>query len=304
MFKSSFFICFYSLVLTISLVNSAHAQDRPDPTKIPIKTIAVTDKISMLMGFGGNVGVFEGDDQIIMIDGQFPPVAENLSAAVSKLSSKPIDLIINSHWHLDHTGTNAFFGQQGVPILGHRNVYKRLSSENISVVDGKKIPPSPTTALPTMTYNDQMTLRYGDEQVVVSHIKNANTDSDSLIHFRTSNVIFSGDAYFQGAYPLIDTITGGTIDGLINAAQVILSLSDDNTKIIPGHGQLSSIDNVKKDMQMLIAVRTNVQKLIDEGKTLDAIKVAKPSEKFDAEYGQGFIKADRFITAVFTDLSK
>ncbi len=271
---------------------------------VEIKTIELSDGIYMLMGAGGNIGVSVGEDGVFMIDDQFAPLTEKIKAAVAKISEQPIRFLINTHWHYDHTGGNENLGKENVLIVAHDNVHSRMSKDGVIKAFGAKIPASPRVALPLITFNDTVTFRLNGEEVYVFHQRNAHTDGDSVIHFRGANIIHAGDVWFNGFYPFIDTSSEGSIDGVIRAVKLILTMADEQTKIIPGHGPLANRKDLQGYLKMLTTLRSRMQKLIDEGKSIDEIVALKPYADYDKTQGDGFLKPEQFLRIVHDSLTR
>jgi len=266
---------------------------------IPVK---VTDSIYMLKGSGGNIGVFMGNDGVFMIDDQFAPLTPKILKVIDSLANDKVKYLINTHWHGDHTGGNENMAIEGAVILSHENVRKRMNMEQ--VIRGKKREASPEEALPVITFTEDISVHFNDENVLVSHVHNAHTDGDAIVFFMNNNVIHMGDTYFAGKYPYIDLNSGGSINGYIEAAEKVSFLANYQTKIIPGHGDLSDKEELLKFKYMLITIKDNVQKEIDEGKTLEEVKKnTKITVDFDDEFGGGFISAERFRETVYKSLT-
>lgn len=287
------------ILSSISFV--APAQDDAERFKnVEIKTVKVTEDIFMLLGEGGNIGVSVGEDGVFLIDDQFAPLTEKIKAAVSKLSDKPIRFVINTHWHFDHTGGNENLGKEGVVILAHDNVYERMSKDAFIAAFNRKVPASPKVALPTITFNDTMTLHLNGHEIKAIHRSNAHTDGDSIIFFKTANVVHMGDVFFNGLYPFMDASSEGSVNGMIRAIEDVLPMMDDKTKIIPGHGPLASKKDLRAFRDMLVTVRDRMQKLIDQGKTLDEIIALKPNADLDKTWGKGFLNPDAFLNVLYS----
>jgi len=273
-----------------------------DFSKVEIQTIKVTDSIYMLTGAGGNLGVCSGEDGIFLIDDQYAPLTEKIRAAIGKISQDPIRFVLNTHWHGDHTGGNENLGKSGTLIVAHDNVRQRMSTEQFIKFFGSKSEPSPKVALPVVTFNDTITLHLNGEEIHAFHVPPAHTDGDSAVYFRKANVIHMGDLYFAGMYPFIDGSSGGDISGMILAADKVLELINEETKVIPGHGALSNRAELASYREMLATVRDRVAKLVAAGKSAEEIVAAKPTADLDAVWGQGFIKPDQFVGIVLDAL--
>jgi glyoxylase-like metal-dependent hydrolase (beta-lactamase superfamily II) len=290
------------LLATTAAASTAPAQ-MGDPAKVTLKTTPVTGGISMIEGTngfaGGNVAASVGDDGLFIIDDEIEPMTAKLKAALGALSKKPVRFVINTHWHMDHTGNNPAMAAAGAVIVAHENVRKRVSVDNVLHMGGQemKIKAQPPAALPVVTFTDDVTLHLNGDDVHVIHVAPAHTDGDAIVHFQKANVIHTGDTVTAG-YPIVDIDSGGQFEGFIAAADKILSLADDNTKIIPGHGPLMTKADVVAYRQMLLEVRDKVGKLLSAKKSADDIKAAKPLADLDAKWGQGFVKADFVIDAV------
>lgn len=285
-----------ALVLAFVLTTSLAGQDMRD---VSIKSIRITDSVYMLTGRGGNIGLSVGEDGVFLIDDQFAPLTDKILAAVAELTDDPIQFVVNTHWHPDHTGGNENLGEAGVIIVAHENVRKRMSTEQFIAAFNNRSPPSPPEALPVITFTDSITLHYNGDELRVAHMEPAHTDGDSVIFFRKANVVHMGDTYFNGMYPFIDVSSGGSIDGMIEAARRVLGQVNDQTKIIPGHGALSDTRGLLAYVEMLETVRGRVQKLVDEGKSREDVVAARPTRDFDAQWGGGFLEPDKWVGIIY-----
>ncbi len=300
----------YSSVLSViallffSGTVNLYAADDDKYKDVVIKTIEVRDGIYMLMGAGGNIGVSVGEDGVFLIDDQFAPLTEKIVAAVAKLSDQSIKFLINTHWHYDHTGGNENLGKQNVLIIAHDNVHKRMSVDTEIKAFGTTVPASPKVALPVITFNDTVTFRLNGEEIHVLHQSHAHTDGDSIVHFKGANVIHTGDVWFNGLYPFIDTSSEGSIDGVIRTVKHILTMANEQTKIIPGHVPLANKKDLHGYLKMLTTVRSRMQKLIDEGKSLDEIIALKPNSDYDETLGKAFLKPEQFMRIVHDSLTR
>jgi len=292
---SSFIFC-----IVLLSVSSAFGQDYD---KVQIKTVKTSGNVYMLMGSGGNIGVLAGDDGVFLVDDQFAPLTKKIKDAIGKISDKEIRFLINTHWHFDHVGGNENLGETGSVIIAHENVRKRMSTDQFIEFFQKKVPASPKVALPIITFTQDLMFHLNGEDIHVFHVNNAHTDGDSIVYFRNSNVIHTGDIYFAGIYPFIDTSTRGSVNGVIDAAQHVLSIIDDDTKVIPGHGPLSNKAELSDYVDMLISMRAKITKQISDGKTLEEIQKTKPAQEFDEKWGHGMLTSDKFVQILFTDCS-
>ncbi len=263
--------------------------------KAEIKTEKLSATTYVMVGAGGNLGVSIGDDAVFVIDDQYAPMTAKILAAVKTLTDKPIQFVLNTHWHSDHTGGNENFGKAGSLIVAHENVRKRLSTDQFIQLFRSQVPASPKAALPVVTFTSDLTFHLNGDEIFVFHVPRAHTDGDALVYFRNSNVIHMGDTFFNGMYPFIDTSSGGTPDGVIAAADRALALADDKTRIIPGHGPVCGKADLKVYRDMLATVNGRVKAMMKEGKTREEIAAAKPSAEFDEKWGKAFINPGRFV---------
>jgi len=279
--------------------------DMSNPGKVTLKTTPVTGNISLIEGAngfaGGNVAVSTGDDGLFVIDDELQPMTPKLTAALTALAPKAkVRFVVNTHWHGDHTGGNAGLAATGAVIVAHENVRKRLSVEQVMKFMGQThtVPPAPPQALPVVTFADDVTLYLNGDEVHVQHVDPAHTDGDAIVHFKKANVVNTGDTFIAG-YPLVDVGSGGRFEGFIAAADRTLSLCDDATKIIPGHGPMMTKADLKAWRDMLVTVRDRINKLIAQKKTLEQIKAAKPTAEFDARWGQGMVNGDLLVEMAY-----
>ncbi len=304
--KDSFSTCITACLaaLLMSTTISVKAQEENPYKDVQIQTNKISEGIYMLIGAGGNIGLSIGEDGVFMIDDQFAPMTTKIKAAVAAITDQPIKFLINTHWHFDHTGGNENLGKENVLIVAHDNVYKRMSVDSLIGAFGMTVPASPTVALPVITFNDTTTFHLNGDDIHVFYQQNAHTDGDSIIHFKKANVVHTGDVWFNQAYPFIDTSSGGSLDGIIRGVENLLTIVDKDTKIIPGHGPLADKSELQAYLKLLITLRSRMQKLIDEGKTIDEIVALKPYADYDKTLGQGFMKPDDFLRIVHDTLTR
>ena len=271
--------------------------------EVEIRTTKVSDHIYMLEGSGGNIGVSIGKDGALMVDSQYAPLSEKIRKAIASLTDQPIRMLVNTHWHGDHVGGNENFGQMGAMIFAHENVKERMSKSQLIRAFSREIPAAPEMARPVVTFSEKMSIKSNGEYLMLIHVDSAHTDGDVLIYFPESDVLHMGDTYFNGRYPYIDLSSGGSIDGIIAAADKALFIIGADTKIIPGHGALSNRIELKQYREVLSNYRNKVETLIKQGMTLEEIRQSKPGSESDDTYGSGFIDPDRFLEIVFNSLS-
>lgn len=265
-------------VLGACLVATPLAAQR-DFSGVEIRTIPVADGVYMLMGSGGNIGLSVGEDGPFVVDDQFAGLTEKILAAIAAVSDGPVRFVLNTHWHGDHTGGNENFGKAGAMIVAHENVRKRLNPEEFHEVM-ERSQQAPPDALPVVTFSDAVTFYWNGEEIRVFHVERAHTDGDAIIHFVNANVIHMGDTFFNGIFPFIDFASGGAIDGLIHAADRVLSMVNSNTQIIPGHGPLAKQDALLEYRNMLMTVRDGIRTMLNDGMSVDEIVAADPAAGF------------------------
>jgi glyoxylase-like metal-dependent hydrolase (beta-lactamase superfamily II) len=286
------------IAILFATISSTPAEEK----KVEFKTFQLSDTVYMLMGRGGNVGISTGEDGLYIIDDQVRPVTKELLQAIRKISDKPIRFVINTHYHADHTGGNETIGGAGAIIIAHDNIHKRMTTEQVSIFMNSTTPPYAKAALPVVTFNDRMSLHLNGETATAYYVANGHTDGDSIIHFPASNVIHMGDMFFNGMYPYVDLDAGGSIEGMVNAAGLALSMANESTRIIPGHGQLAMTEDLKNYRDFLIKASTNVQALIDQDMNLQQIIASKPTEEWDEALGKIWIKPAQFVTFIYNSL--
>lgn len=285
----------------VALAPGAFAQQNFD--NVQIEVIDVADNVYMLVGSGGNIGVSAGDDGVFIIDDQYAPLTDKIKAAIATKSDQPIRFVVNTHWHGDHTGGNENMGEAGAVLVAHENVRKRMSVDQFLEAFGNTVPASPPGALPVITFTDAITFHWNGDDLYVFHVEPAHTDGDAIIHFKEANAFHMGDTYFNGFYPFIDVSSGGAIDGMVAAADRVLALADDATKIIPGHGPLSNKAELQAYRDMLATARDRIHALISEGKSQEEVVAAKPTSDLDAEWGDGFMQPDQWVGLVYQSMA-
>ena len=288
------------LFLLLLLPTLVVAQD--DFSKVEIKATKISGNVYMLEGSGGNIGVSVGADGILIVDDEFAPLADKIKAALKTLGEGKLKFILNTHWHGDHTGGNAKFGTEA-PIIAHDNVRKRMSTEQRIEFFKQTVPASPNEALPVITFDQSLSVHFNGEEIKVIHFPHGHTDGDSVIFFTTSNVVHMGDDFFSGRFPFVDLDSGGSVQGLAQNIGEIIPKLPAGVKLIPGHGPISTIDDLKAYHQMLLATTDIVRKKIEAKKSLAEIK----KEGLPAEWkswGEGFVKTDQWIELVYASLTK
>lgn len=288
------------LVLLLLVAVPVNAQ-QPDYSQVQIKATKVAGNVYMLEGAGGNIGVSVGADGILIVDDQFAPLADKIKTSLQSLNPGKLRFILNTHFHGDHTGGNVAFGPEA-PIIAHDNVRKRLSTDQYSSIFKSTTKASPKEALPVITFNHSLTVHFNGEEIRAIHFPQGHTDGDSVIFFTTSNVVHLGDDFFAGRFPFVDIDSGGSVEGLTKNIGELIEKIPAGAKLIPGHGPISTIDDLKAYHRMLVETSDIVRKKIAAKKSLDEIK----KEGLPAEWnswGAGFIKTDLWIELVHRSLT-
>ena len=277
-----------------AIAGPAAAQDF---SKIEITTQRLSDTLYMLTGAGGNIGLSVGPDAVFVIDDQYAPMAPKIKAAIAKLTPRPVQWVLNTHFHFDHTGGNEAFGSEGALIVAHHNVRRRMSADQLINFAGSANTQkaSPKVALPVVTVAGEISFHINGDEVHAFHVPRAHTDGDLIVHFKAGNVVHMGDVFFNGTYPFIDGGSGGSAEGAMAAYDRVLALTDDNTKIIPGHGPLAGKADLLATRNMVTTVTQRIKALRASGRSDAEIRAAKPSADFDARFGGGFIKPEAFV---------
>ena len=279
------------LLLIMNLPSTANAQSFSDVEMI---VHPVNKNVSYIEGRGGNIGVIYGEDGILLIDDQYAPLTEKIIEAISDFSSEPIRFIINTHMHPDHTGGNENFGKRGALIVGHENVRSQMK------IAGYDQTP------PFVTFSKDINFHINDENIHVFKVPNAHTNNDSFIKFTNANVIHTGDVFRSESYPYIDANNGGSFLGTIEVYELLISLCDENTKIIPGHGKQTTVQTVKLAIEMLQEIKSRIELMIMEGKDLDEILRSDISVDYDNRWDSGrrIGGARGMISVAFSELVK
>jgi glyoxylase-like metal-dependent hydrolase (beta-lactamase superfamily II) len=267
---------------------------------VQVRAQKLTESLYVLFGAGGNIALSVGRDGAFIVDDQFAPLSEKIKAAVASVTDRPVRFVVNTHWHGDHTGGNANFGRAGSVIIAHDNVRKRMSTEQVR--GANRTPPSPPEALPVVTFASSVVLHLNGDSVRVVHVPPSHTDGDALIYFSKANVLHMGDTFFLKNYPFVDRVSGGSFEGVIEVADAALAMTNESTRIIPGHGVVASRADLQEYRRVLSTLRDRIKALVLQGKTLQEVAAAKPTAEFDATYGRGFINPDAFLDMTYNDL--
>jgi len=275
-----------------------------DFSKVQIKVSKVAGSVYMLQGAGGNIGASVGDDGIVVVDDQYAPLADRIQAALKGITDKPVRFIINTHYHEDHTGGNEFFQKQA-PIIAQDNVRKRLEEGGAAGNGGSvhfDAKPQPKGALPIITFDHDITVHLNGEDIRALHFPAGHTDGDSVIYFPKSNVVHMGDDFVTYGFPFIDVDSGGSIDGMISGVENAIAQLPADVKIIPGHGPVSNLDDVRAYVKMLKETRAAVQDALDKKMTLEQMKEKKVLDPWK-KYSGDFISEDAFLETLYNSLT-
>lgn len=290
-------ICAF-LCITASGALFAHEHDKTNP----IQSQKISDSIFFLSGKGGNLGVSIGEDGTFLIDDKFAPLSDAILTSIKEAGGDVPKFVVNTHFHGDHTGGNENFGKQGSIIVAHDSVRKRLSEDNFIAAFNFSFPAQPKVGLPVVTFAKSITFYLNGDKINVTHIPNGHTDGDSVIHFTKANVLHTGDLFFNGFYPFIDTDHGGSLVGLMAGIESLLALTDDKTIIIPGHGPVASKQDLVSFSAMLTTAYKQLSDLKNQGKSLEQAIAAKPLASLDKEWADGSFSSEKWISLLYESL--
>jgi glyoxylase-like metal-dependent hydrolase (beta-lactamase superfamily II) len=293
------------LILSLIAAGSARAQAPVDDSKTVVKTNKITDNFYTVDGRGGTIGVLVGPQGTFMVDTQFAPLTDRIVAAIKQISPNPIRFVVNTHVHPDHTGGNANMGKLGATIFARDELRDRLMNPSPGA-NGQPGMAAPDVALPVITYENKITFHMDGETVDLIPIRKAHTDGDTMVYFHNADVIMTGDFYRSIGYPNIDRVNGGSLDGMIAGLAQVVALAGPNTKIIPGHGPIVDRNAVAAHRDMILGVRDQVAKLMQQGKAADDVVAAHPTADYDPKIPpaapNGDRMADRFVGQVYAEL--
>jgi cyclase len=297
------------IVLLLLLPSVAFAQQPPDFSKVQIKVSKVAGNIYMLQGTGGNIAASLGDDGVLIVDTEYSPLADKIEAALKgiAITDKPVRFAIDTHYHGDHSDGNAAWAARGATIIANENLRRRLENgSSIGNGPGGAIhvqqPAQPKAALPTITFSDGLTLHFNDEEIRVMHFPAAHTDGDGVVYFTKNHVVHMGDEFVRYGFPFVDVNGGGSVRGMIAACQKVAEMVPADTKVIPGHGELAGVDDLRAYTKMMQDTVAVVQKAAAQHETLEQMK----SEKILAawqKYSGAFVSTDAWIETIFNSLN-
>src|SRR4029077_9931643 len=292
------------LILALLFASVPAVTQDEDFSKVQMKVSKVAGNVYVLEGAGGNIGASVGEDGIVIVDDQFAPLAEKIEASLKGITDKPVRFIINTHYHGDHTGANAYFQKQA-PIVAHDNVRKRLEDGGGAGNGGSMHfdhKPAEKEALPILTFDHDVTIHLNGDDIRALHFPAGHTDGDSIIFFPKSNVVHMGDDFVTYGFPFIDVESGGSINGMIEAVEKVIGQLPADVKVIPGHGPVSNLDDVRAYLKMLKETRNAAEKAIKEGKPLDQMRQAKLLDPWK-KYSSDSVTEDVFLETLYNSLT-
>lgn len=276
----------------------------PAPRLPELRVTLLAEDVYMIAGAGGNLALFVSEDGAVLVDSEYALMADKVADALKERVKGPVRYVVNTHWHFDHVEGNERLHQAGAVIVAHENVRRRMSVDQTFAHLDRRVPASPPAARPTITFTDALTLHFGGDEVHLLHVNPAHTDGDTFVFFPKANVLHVGDVFFNGIYPFIDVRAGGSLDGMVDAADRALKLADDRTKIIPGHGPLATKADLQAYRDMLATVRDRIHALINKGQSRDEVIASQPTEDLDAKWGGGPFKPDMWVGLVYDGMLK
>jgi len=286
------------IIIAFSLIAVVSAQAQTNFDTVKIRPQRLAENIYMLKGSGGNIGLLTGPDGLLLIDDQFAPLSEKISAAIKSIDPGSIRFLINTHLHGDHSGGNENFKKMGATIVAHDLARERMSTEQFNARANRTFPPRDKEAWPVVTFDNKMSFHMNGEDVEMHHFVPGHTDGDVIIKMKKGNILHTGDAFNLSGYPFVDGSSGGTFDGYIETLDRIMGLADDKSKIIPGHGDVGTKADVKMVRDMLIDIRDQVAAAMKKGKKVEDIPAMNITARYDEKWGKGFIKGKDFVIVV------
>lgn len=274
------------------------------PPEVNVRAEAVRPGIWVLYGSGGNIGVAAGADGLFLIDDQFAILTPKIEEALAAIHPRPPRFVLNTHWHGDHTGGNENLAAKGALIVAHDNVRTRMSTDQLMTFFKRAVPAAPPAALPMVTFSDGLSLHVNGDEIRGVHLAHGHTDGDVVYRWVKANVIHTGDLFFANAYPFIDVDSGGSINGLIAAIDRILGMTDDDTRIIPGHGGVSSRARVVEYRRMLAVTSGRLRELQRAGRTVEEVLAARPNADYDRDWAGPFITEERYTRMIWELLER
>lgn len=281
------------------LASRAAAQTNLDT--VQVRSQLVAPGVYVLQGAGGNIGLAVGEDAVFVVDDQYAPLTPRILEAVARITPRPVRFVVNTHWHFDHTGGNENMGKAGALIMAHENVRLRLTTGGLIEAVNRTEPPAAPGALPVVTFTDAVTFHINGDSLRVWHVPPAHTDGDAIVHFTKANVVHTGDVFVSAGLPFVDLSSGGSIHGVIATAEQVLAVSDEQTRIIPGHGPVATRQRLQAWRDMLVALRERMRAEVAAGRTLEQVLAANISAPYASEFPSGH---DRFVRLLYQELSR
>jgi cyclase len=282
----------------VAIASVAGAQTNYDT--VQVRTTALNRGVYMLQGAGGNIGLSIGDDAAFVVDDQFAPLTPKILAAIAAVTNKPVRFVVNTHWHFDHTGGNENLGKVGAVIIAHENVRKRMSTEQFIQALNRREPAAAKGALPIVTFTEGVTFHINGDSLIATKVPPAHTDGDAVVHFAKANVVHMGDVFHNAGLPFVDRSSGGSINGVIATADMVLGIANADTKIIPGHGPLADRARLKAWRDALFALRDKMRAEIAASKTIEQVLAANLTAQYAKDWPGGH---ERFIRTLYEELS-
>ena len=273
------------------------------PASAVIETQALRSGLHVLRGAGCNVVVWNGPDGVLVVDSGNAASAPQLLEAIGRVADGSVRFLVNTHWHPDHVGGNTALRRAGALAIAHQQTRALMSERQAVPAYDLEVPAAPRDALPSVTFDDTLTLHLNGDRLALLHVPGAHGDGDLIAWWETANVVHVGDAYYAGGYPFVDSANGGSLAGLVAALETVLSRADARTVIVPGHGPVSNRAELTAYRDMLVAVGRRVRELVEQGKNLDEVLEAQPTAEYDERYGPGAVSAERFVRILYADLS-
>lgn len=267
---------------------------------VQVRSMQLARSVYMLTGSGGNMGLSVGDDAAFLVDDQFAPLTPKILAAIAAITPKPVRFVVNTHWHFDHTGGNENLGKTGALLIAHDNVRRRMSTGLFIKALNNQQPPAPKGALPMVTFTETVTFHINGDSLIATHVPPAHTDGDAVVRFVKANVIHMGDVFHNAGLPFVDRSSGGSIEGVITTADMVLGMADAQTKIIPGHGPLADRARLKAWRDALFSLRERMRAEIAASKTIEQVLAANLSAEYAKDWPGGH---ERFIRTLYEELS-